>query len=72
MGEAKRRKEILGDDYGKDEPIVAWIPFWTKQNAKQFIELSSKAAWVGIGLMIAAWITIRFIGPALGWWQLVD
>jgi hypothetical protein len=51
---------------------LPWIPFWTKKNAKQFIELSSKAAWIGIGLMIAAWITIRFIGPGLGWWQIVD
>ncbi|MGA1625575.1 MAG: DUF2839 family protein [Prochlorothrix sp.] len=21
--------------------------------------------------MVAAWITIRFIGPNLGWWELV-
>jgi hypothetical protein len=72
MGESKRRKEILGDDYGKSEPVIPWIPFWTKQKADQFVKVSTKAAWIGIFIMAGAWVTIRFIGPALGWWQLLD
>jgi hypothetical protein len=72
MGESKRRKEVLGDDYGKSEPVISWIPFWTKQKASQFVKVSTKAAWIGIFIMAGSWVTIRFIGPALGWWQLLD
>jgi len=27
---------------------------------------------VGIGALVLFWVTVRFIGPALGWWQLAD
>jgi len=27
---------------------------------------------VGIGALALFWITVRFLGPALGWWQLAD
>lgn len=72
MGESKRRKEILGDAYGKDEPMVSWVPFWTKGKASTLVQLANRGAWVGIGLAIAVWVTIRFIGPGLGWWTLAD
>ena len=29
-------------------------------------------AWYGIGAMVVIWVTIRFIGPAFGWWHLAD
>lgn len=70
MGEAKRKKETLGQDYGKEAYILPWIPI-TKSQSEQFIKLTTQGAWVGIGLLVAAWITIRFIGPSLGWWELV-
>jgi hypothetical protein len=69
MGDAKRRKEALGDQYGKEANLVSWLPI-TKSQATKFVEWSSKGAWVGIGFLIAAWLTIRFVGPAFGWWQL--
>lgn len=72
MGESKRRKEALGDDYGKQEPIVSWLPFLTKRKADDFVKTTTKGAWIGIGAMVVIWITIRFIGPALGLWQVVD
>ncbi|MDX2099748.1 MAG: DUF2839 domain-containing protein [Leptolyngbyaceae cyanobacterium bins.59] len=71
MGDAKRRKELLGDQYGKEEKIAPWIPV-TKTQAQQFVSWSTRGAWIGIGALVVAWIAIRFIGPALGWWQLSD
>ena len=68
MGEAKRRKATLGEDYGKEARILPWLPI-TKSQAEQFVSLTSKGAWIGIGVMIVAWFTVRFIGPAFGWWE---
>jgi len=70
MGEAKRRKTTLGEKYGQDTRILPWVPI-TKTQAEQFVTITTRGAWVGIGLMVAAWITIRFIGPAFGWWQVM-
>jgi len=69
MGESKRRKEELGEDYGQPKPIVSWIPFLTPQKATQFVQITTTGAWLGIGIMIAYWVTIRFIGPLFGWWE---
>jgi Protein of unknown function (DUF2839) len=69
MGEAKRRKDILGEDYGQAEKIASWLPF-TKQQGEQFVAITTKGAWIGIGGMVVLWATIRFIGPFFGWWQL--
>lgn len=68
MGEAKRRKEQLGEKYGQSQPILPWLPI-TKTQGEQFVKWTTRGAWVGIGLLIAWWITIRFIGPSFGWWQ---
>jgi hypothetical protein len=69
MGEAKRRKTILGDDYGKEEKIASWLPV-TKTQSEQFVKITTRGAWIGIGGMVVLWATIRFIGPAFGWWTL--
>jgi Protein of unknown function (DUF2839) len=69
MGESKRRKEELGEKYGNPEPIMSWLPFLTKQKASQFVQITTTGAWLGIGVMIAYWVTIRFIGPLFGWWE---
>ena len=68
MGESKRRKTTLGENYGKETRILPWLPI-TKSQAEQFVALTSKGAWIGIGVMIAGWFTVRFIGPAFGWWE---
>lgn len=68
MGEAKRRKEATGNDYGKEEYILPWLPI-TKTQSEQFVKWTTRGAWVGIGFLVAFWITIRFIGPAFGWWS---
>jgi hypothetical protein len=67
MGEAKRRKESLGEKYGQEERFISWLPF-TKSQAEQAYQLTTKGAWIGIGIAIAFWVTIRFIGPGFGWW----
>lgn len=68
MGEAKRRKELLGDKYGQDQKILPWVPI-SKSQSEQFVKWSTTGAWLGIGLLVAYWLTIRLIGPAFGWWQ---
>ena len=67
MGEAKRRKESIGDEYGKEERIVAWLPI-TKTQSQDFVKWTSRGSWIGISLLVAWWIVVRFVGPAAGWW----
>jgi hypothetical protein len=69
MGEAKRRKENMGERYGQEEKVSPWLPI-TKKQSQQFMEITTKASWIGIGLLVVVWITIRFIGPGFGWWQI--
>ena len=69
MGESKRRKAALGEEYGQNsDRILSWLPI-TKTQAQKFVSITSKGAWVGISIMIAAWFTVRFIGPAFGFWE---
>jgi hypothetical protein len=67
MGDAKRRKET-----GKPEPkrIVPWLPLTTTQSS-EFVRVSTQGAWIGIGLLVFAWLMVRLIGPSFGWWQIV-
>ncbi|MGL5033579.1 MAG: DUF2839 domain-containing protein [Microcystaceae cyanobacterium] len=67
MGDSKRRKATLGEKYGQDKRVVAWLPLTEKQ-ASDFYQWTTRGAWIGIGGMAALWITVRFIGPAFGWW----
>ncbi|MBT9313726.1 DUF2839 domain-containing protein [Leptothoe kymatousa] len=71
MGEAKRRQSKLGDDYGQPERILPWLPI-TKQQSEAFVTWTTRGAWLGIALMVLFWVTVRFIGPAVGWWTLVE
>lgn len=68
MGEAKRRKDTLGEKYGQEANIYPWLPI-SKSKAEKFVQWSNRGAWIGIGLLVAAWVTVRFIGPVLGLWQ---
>lgn len=71
MGESKRRKTILGDDYGKEDTILPWLPI-TKSQSEQFVRWTTRGSWIGITILVTAWLTIRFIGPAFGWWTLAQ
>jgi hypothetical protein len=68
MGEAKRRKEVLGEKYGQEGKIFSWLPI-TKSQGEQFVKWTTRGAWIGIGFLIVYWLTIRLIGPTFGWWQ---
>jgi hypothetical protein len=50
---------------------VSWLPF-TRNQADQFVALTTRGAWIGIGALVLFWVTVRFIGPAAGWWTLAD
>lgn len=71
MGDSKRRKENLGDQYGQEPNLISWLPI-KKSQAQTIVQLSTRGAWIGIALLVAYWATVRFIGPSLGWWQLAD
>jgi Protein of unknown function (DUF2839) len=70
MGEAKRRKTALKEKYGQETRILPWIPI-TKTQSEKFVQWTTRGAWIGIVLTVIGWVTIRFIGPAFGWWQVV-
>ena len=69
MGDAKRRKEkdLLP---AESKRIVPWLPLTVTQS-EAFVQTSTKGAWIGIGLLVFAWLMVRLIGPALGLWQIV-
>jgi hypothetical protein len=31
---------------------------------------TSRGAWVGIGVLVVIWLTVLFIGPGLGLWDI--
>ena len=81
MGEAKRRsiqglppkvnKPAGGNKVDTSPRIAPWLPL-TRNQADRFVALTTKGAWVGIGALVLFWLTVRFIGPAAGWWTLSD
>ena len=68
MGDAKRRKNSNHNPEGTR--IVPWLPLTTTQSA-DFVRVSTKGAWIGIGLLVFGWFMVRWIGPSFGWWQIV-
>jgi hypothetical protein len=50
---------------------VPWLPL-TQNQTKQFVNITTRGAWIGIALLVVFWITVRFVGPAAGWWTLMD
>ncbi|MFM8660100.1 MAG: DUF2839 domain-containing protein [Cyanobium sp.] len=80
MGEAKRRqiqglppRQEKADRSGTDTSprITAWLPL-SRDQADRFVTITTKGAWIGIAALVIFWLTVRFIGPAAGWWTLAD
>jgi hypothetical protein len=88
MGEAKRRadqglpprqKKPAGRSVTADSGrtadlsprLISWLPL-TRNQADRFVSLSTRGAWIGIAALVLFWVTVRFIGPAAGWWTLAD
>jgi Protein of unknown function (DUF2839) len=67
MGDAKRRKQT---GLPESKRIVSWLPLTTAQSS-EFVRISTRFAWIGIGLLVLGWAIVRLIGPTFGWWQLV-
>lgn len=79
MGEAKRRseqglppREKKAEKAKDTSPRIApWLPL-TQRQGEQFVSVTTRGAWIGIGALVVFWLTVRFLGPALGWWTLAD
>ena len=80
MGEAKRRAEqglLARPKPTKAKPVdtsprlAPWLPL-TQRQGEQFVQLTTRGAWIGIGALVLFWVIVRFIGPAAGWWSLAD
>ena len=77
MGEARRRVEKgLPPRQPKlkkkdSSGLFSWLPQGENPRA-QFYAITQRASWLGIGLLAAVWIVVRFVGPAAGWWTPAD
>ena len=77
MGEARRRsqqglKPRSPKKSSNESPrILSWFPV-TQEQRDQFIQLTIRAGWVGIAVLVVLWIIVRFVGPAAGWWIPAD
>lgn len=83
MGEAKRRvaqglpprqpkaAAPSGKNVDTSPRFVPWLPV-TRNQADRFVALTSRGAWIGIAALVLFWVTVRFLGPAAGWWSLAD
>lgn len=82
MGEARRRNQqglpprparpmSSAKSSDSSPPLASWLPL-SRQQADQFVTITTKGAWVGIAALVIFWLTVRFIGPAAGWWTLAD
>jgi hypothetical protein len=77
MGEARRRASQglpprrPRPDPAEAERVVSWLPL-SKGQTRQFIAVTTRGAWIGIGALVLFWVVVRFIGPAAGWWTLAD
>lgn len=73
MGEAKRRS-AQGLPPRQSKPTTTSQPWWkgSGNTGERFVAITTRGAWIGIGALVLFWVTVRFIGPAAGWWTLAD
>ena len=80
MGEARRRasqglpprdRPARPVEPDTSPRLVPWLPL-TRNQGDRFVSLTTRGAWVGIGALVLFWLTVRFLGPAMGWWSLAD
>ncbi|MEN9217559.1 MAG: DUF2839 domain-containing protein [Gloeomargarita sp. DG_2_bins_126] len=60
MGEAKRRQAQPPPKTPDRRAVLM----------QKFMTWTTRGTWAGIIILGAVWVTVRFIGPGLGWWQL--
>ena len=70
MGEARRRaaqgltpRQPKASTKAVDTSprVVSWLPL-TRNQTQQFMAVTTRGAWIGIGGMVVLWVTVRFIG----------
>jgi hypothetical protein len=66
--QAKRTSNGGGDTSPR---LSRWLPL-TRNQADQFVTLTTRGAWIGIAALVVFWLAVRFVGPAAGWWTLAD
>ncbi len=80
MGEAKRRADqglpprqnkATRSKQDTSPRIFPWLPI-TENQKNQFYAITIRGGWIGIGLLVAVWVVVRFVGPAAGWWTPAD
>jgi fatty acid desaturase len=81
MGEARRRnsqglpprqsRPKTAAEVDNSPRLAPWLPL-TRNQADRFVAITTRGAWIGIAALVIFWITVRFIGPAAGWWTLAD
>jgi len=81
MGEARRRssqglpprqsRPRAAAEVDNSPRLAPWLPL-TRNQADRFVAITTRGAWIGIAALVIFWITVRFIGPAAGWWTLAD
>tara|TARA_B100000700_G_C15011455_1_gene841162 strand:+ start:2011 stop:2241 length:231 start_codon:yes stop_codon:yes gene_type:complete len=74
MGEARRRIQqgLPPKTSNKDSGNFLSKLSGTKNLTEKFFSITKAGAWIGIGILIIFWITVRFIGPIAGWWTPLD
>ncbi len=70
-GDTKRSQADRAEQSRLEEKILPWTSI-TRKQAEQFVSITTTGAWVSIGVLVLFWVTVRFIGPSLGWWVLAD
>ena len=70
MGEAKRRSD-QGLPPRQTKPRQS-SSGTSASTGERFVAITTRGAWIGIGALAVFWVTVRFIGPAAGWWTLAD
>ena len=58
-------------NFNESKRIISWFPVTRKQR-DEFIQISIRGGWIGIGLLVVLWIIVRIVGPSLGWWVPAD
>ena len=80
MGEARRRESqglpprprpVVKAPVDTSPRLVSWLPL-SRNQADRFVAITTQGAWIGIGSLVLFWVSVRFIGPAAGWWTLAD
>ncbi|MEB3271704.1 MAG: DUF2839 domain-containing protein [Synechococcus sp.] len=79
MGEARRRASqgLPARQQRREQPVdssprlLSWLPL-TRNQADRFVAITTRGAWIGIAALVLFWVTVRFLGPAAGWWTLAD